>query len=94
MTHIVYKLKIDKDFYKSLEKIVDHHIEYLIDLDLYPGTVINATLTSNNTDNTYVTVEFDFEYDNTMPYECDFDDMIDTEGNPEIFEVYSVNIIS
>lgn len=53
MTHIVYKLKIDKDFYKSLEKIVDHHIEYLIDLDLYPGTVTNATLTSNNTDNTY-----------------------------------------
>lgn len=93
MTNVTYRLKIKKGFYDDLKRFVDHHIEYLLDLDAYPGTVTNATITSNNDDNTDVTINFDFEYDECLSsYECDYETMIDLDGNPEILEVCAVNI--
>ena len=33
---ISFTADIDKDFYEELQRIVDHHMEYLIDFDSVP----------------------------------------------------------
>lgn len=93
MPNVTYKLRIEKGFYNELKRFVDHHIEYLLDLDTYTGTVTNAAITPNNVDKTDVTINFDFDYeDYLLSYPCDYDELIDRGANPEILEVYSVNI--
>lgn len=93
MVNVTYNLKIKKGFYSELNRFVGHHMEYILDLDTYTGEISNATLTSNNDDNTDVTINFDFDYDDyTLGYSCDYNSLIDLEANPEILDICNVYV--
>lgn len=36
---ISFTANIDKDFYEELQRIIDHHIEYLIDTDSFSNEI-------------------------------------------------------